>query len=1070
MATSNENILTAKADTSELTKIQTAFVSFNSTIDTTIGKFAGVKESSSVAQSGLTNLQTSIKGAGNAFSVFAPNINATNTAFGNFAKKVNDGGKDVNSITQSMAKGFDFFLGRIQFAAFSAFFAGLRGSTDDAAKYIIKINEIRSINQEANESFDVLSDRVRSLSDTFGQDIFKVAEGQYETLSNQVAKGAQAFEFLAEATKLAITGVSTVDAAVNLSSSVLKSYQLDIAETGRINAVLFKGVELGRFRVEDIANSFGKTANLGRQLGVSLEEITAVLATFTTQGIKPAQAQTLLSATLEGLLKPTEAATEFFNELGFANGRTALQSLGLIGVLKALNKEFERSPERIAKVSNETREFRAVAQSGGTAAKEMSDNLEKLNSSAASTDAAFSINLRNAGRELVAFQTAIKNFFTIDIGRNFVALTLGARDLFDTLTGGNLALARAREENKTLLAASALDITKVFQQADNAINNAIEGISQRKTGAIAGFAATANTQLLSLIDNGKKLDIVLQENKTNFFTDLSKELSEIEGKANKARTAVNQIRGTPTDSGLIKASASQQAQFEFGQKLNSPLNSDAQKQSLLTRAIRERLNLREKENSLFADNSRTAEDINRSATDLIQLAQQKFEIDNKGFNKLIAQQQLTRTVKQIRQQEQDELGKQANIEQNRADLFKKQAAEKKLDLNSTKEAFAQLDKFDITKFKDVKEAEIAFGNLVAKFNSVSGALTPDVNVTQSVKDRLSLVAQELKLKQQILVAQKEQDKIEAQKKVQTSEVQTQKTVRDVALGDVQRNLAEIANKVSGTVAEESIQGFLKALGDPSLVTSEQLAQLQAKLVQAADAQTLSPLGLPIPRRRDTDPGQIAQDQKERSLRESIDLATKAQESLARGNVAQLDLLLNTRKFAEEAAKLPLPLRQAADELLRFNTIDITTPLASISTGYNNIKSSVDGFVRSLQLAIKLQAELSASAPSGEPAKPDQYYGGRMNFAFGGRGSDNINARLSRGEYVMNRKAVSAFYPQIVAMNNGNTPRSFAQGGAVNTTNIGDVNVNITNSNSPVNGRAVAGEIRRELRRNTTTLR
>ena len=93
------------------------------------------------------------------------------------------------------------------------------------------------------------------------------------------------------------------------------------------------------------------------------------------------------------------------------------------------------------------------------------------------------------------------------------------------------------------------------------------------------------------------------------------------------------------------------------------------------------------------------------------------------------------------------------------------------------------------------------------------------------------------------------------------------------------------------------------------------------------------------------------------------------------------------------------------------------------------------------------------------------------FANGGfvpRGTDTVPAMLSPGEIVMNAGASRTFYSELMAMNRQVNPVYRAAGGPVsNVTTVGDININIPSQRSGrVNGRELAGQLRRELRRGT----
>jgi TP901 family phage tail tape measure protein len=115
------------------------------------------------------------------------------------------------------------------------------------------------------------------------------------------------------------------------------------------------------------------------------------------------------------------------------------------------------------------------------------------------------------------------------------------------------------------------------------------------------------------------------------------------------------------------------------------------------------------------------------------------------------------------------------------------------------------------------------------------------------------------------------------------------------------------------------------------------------------------------------------------------------------------------------------------------------------------------------------ASMSVQSPSTEMVAA---HGGKAwsFLAFGGppQGTDVIPAMLSPGEVVINAESARRFSAQLTAMNAGVQPVFRSDGGSV--TNIGDINVSVTGGGSSrQTARSIATELRRELRRGTSTL-
>lgn len=164
-----------------------------------------------------------------------------------------------------------------------------------------------------------------------------------------------------------------------------------------------------------------------------------------------------------------------------------------------------------------------------------------------------------------------------------------------------------------------------------------------------------------------------------------------------------------------------------------------------------------------------------------------------------------------------------------------------------------------------------------------------------------------------------------------------------------------------------------------------------------------------------------------------------------------------------------------------NLQDAVKPQRDVSTASGDAANNMAAMPGSLSAAVGQSAALAANmaAAASSSANVNTSGGGTKNAALGGhaflanggfrRGTDSIPASLSKDEYVLNARSSRKFFPEIQAMNAGVRP-SFKQNGGDNVTNIGDININMRGTDVPQHtGRAMAAELRRELRRNTSKL-
>ena len=139
---------------------------------------------------------------------------------------------------------------------------------------------------------------------------------------------------------------------------------------------------------------------------------------------------------------------------------------------------------------------------------------------------------------------------------------------------------------------------------------------------------------------------------------------------------------------------------------------------------------------------------------------------------------------------------------------------------------------------------------------------------------------------------------------------------------------------------------------------------------------------------------------------------------------------------------------------------------------NATLSNMVGNAQALNQALENAPGAAATAGGQASNATPRAQGGAMWqwLADGGhpRGRDTIHAMLSPGEMVINERSARKFGAQLTAMNAGTRPNYHSHGGSI--TNVGDINVHVAGGNSAAGtGRQIASELRRELRRGSSTL-
>jgi len=316
-------------------------------------------------------------------------------------------------------------------------------ATKQSAELSIKIAELQTISQNRPLIDDEWFDGLKRLSNEFGTDIFDQAEGAYQALSNQVVEGAETFKFMAAANKLALTTVASTTDAVNLLTAAINAYDLDVKDSDAIAASFFKTVELGRVRLAEMANTFGRIAVPASQLGVSLNELQAALDVATIKGIKFNQASTLVRNVLLKLIRPTTAMKSLFEEWGVNSGEAAIKAFGLSGVLAKLEERTKGNANELGDLFGRIRAITGAMIYAGNGVDKFNVALAELQTSQESYNKAAQIVLESTGKKFDRSVNQIKNFF-LEQGRElldfvskwtggFHGMVLAVQALIDTM-------------------------------------------------------------------------------------------------------------------------------------------------------------------------------------------------------------------------------------------------------------------------------------------------------------------------------------------------------------------------------------------------------------------------------------------------------------------------------------------------------------------------------------------------------------------------------------------------------------------------------------------------------------
>jgi len=204
---------------------------------------------------------------------------------------------------------------------------------------------------------------VKDLSSEFGEATDSLSKGLYDILSASI-DASKAMDVLTVATKAAKAGVTTTAVAVDAITTILNSYGMEAEEAMKVSDILFATVKRGKITFEELSQGIGQVASMGAQAGISLEAMTATIATMTRMGVKSAEAMTAMRGILRGFLKPVDDAKiafdRYMKSIGETNTHLDLNTLESEGLIQILNKLSGANAELLAKMFPNIRGLKGI--------------------------------------------------------------------------------------------------------------------------------------------------------------------------------------------------------------------------------------------------------------------------------------------------------------------------------------------------------------------------------------------------------------------------------------------------------------------------------------------------------------------------------------------------------------------------------------------------------------------------------------------------------------------------------------------------------------------------------------
>lgn len=246
-------------------------------------------------------------------------------------------GKKQSKETNKIFGLMDIAVGNLVASGINRAISGMKQMVTEGSKFNREMQyaneKVRTISGASGLEIDYNINRVGKKT---GTNLGELREGLYQTVS-AIGDTYKKYTLLETANKLAVTGFSSTNEAVDGLTTVLNAYNIAIEEADRVANVFVRTQKVGKLTVQEFQQQLYRTVPTAKELGIQIDEIGASIALLTAKGSKAEVAQTQMGAFLYELLDTGSDVSKLFNQIAGQSINSFMQGGGsLEGILKML--------------------------------------------------------------------------------------------------------------------------------------------------------------------------------------------------------------------------------------------------------------------------------------------------------------------------------------------------------------------------------------------------------------------------------------------------------------------------------------------------------------------------------------------------------------------------------------------------------------------------------------------------------------------------------------------------------------------------------------------------------------
>jgi TP901 family phage tail tape measure protein len=297
---------------------------------------------------------------------------------------------------------FGRMAGRIGLAVGAALAGVVAGGVKMAVDFQTEFSKIEGLVGVTGRELDELREAAKRLGPETGKSAQEAAEALF-FITSAGLRGKDAINVLEASLKGAAIGLGETKVIADLATSAMNAYGVENLSGAKAVDVLAEAVRLGKLAPEELAGSMGQVLPIASAMGVSFEEVGAVMAAMSRTGTNASQASTQLRGIMTSLLKPTAGAERALRDMGMTSDglRQSIRDRGLLKTLEDLTEAFDGNDKGAEAVFGNVRALSGVLDLFGENAEGTMEILKEMTDDLGVLDEAFAIT-----EDTVGFKTA----------------------------------------------------------------------------------------------------------------------------------------------------------------------------------------------------------------------------------------------------------------------------------------------------------------------------------------------------------------------------------------------------------------------------------------------------------------------------------------------------------------------------------------------------------------------------------------------------------------------------------------------------------------------------------------